>query len=124
MFQDSLSAGKHMICDLKNIQNKDLLNSYEKLNEMLELICDFYQFQIIEKIHKNFTPEGCTILYLLSESHLSIHTFPERSFLSFDIYTCRNYEDNKEYLEIFDCLLDYLNADKETSNYTIIDRKF
>ena len=124
MFQNSVSAGKHMICDLKNIQNKSLLNDPDKLNEMLGLICHYYQFQLIEKIHKVFHPEGCTILYLLSESHLSIHTFPERNFLSFDIYTFREYKDNEEYLEIFDCLIDSLKADKCSSTYQIIDRFF
>jgi len=124
MFQDSLSAGKHMICDFKNIENKDLLNNPEKLNEILKFICTYYQFQILEKTQKKFTPEGYTILYLLSESHISVHTFPERNFLSFDIYTCRNYKDNSEYFEIFDCLLDHLKADIRTSTYKIIDRYF
>ena len=124
MFQDSLTAGKHMSCDFKNIQNKDLLNNVDKLNEILELICNFYQFQILEKIQKVFTPEGYTILYLLSESHISVHTFPERNFLSFDIYTCRDYKDNTEYLEIFHCLLDHLRADNLTSTYKIVDRNF
>jgi S-adenosylmethionine decarboxylase len=108
MFQESLTAGKHMICDFKNIVNEDLLNNPEKLNEILKFICTYYQFQILEKTQKKFTPEGYTILYLLSESHISVHTFPERNFLSFDIYTCRNYKDNSEYFEIFDCLLDHL----------------
>ena len=124
MFQNSLTAGKHMICDLKNIQNKELLNDTDKLNEMLGFICRDYQFQVIEKIHKVFHPEGCTILYLLSESHLSIHSFPEKDFLSFDIYTCREYKDNTEYLQIFGRLLDSLKADKSSSTYQIIDRLF
>ena len=124
MFQNNLTAGKHMICDLKNIQNKELLNEVDKLHEILGLICRDYQFQVIEKIHKVFHPEGCTILYLLSESHLSIHTFPERNFLSFDIYTCREYNCNKEYLKIFDYLIDSLKADRSSSTYQIIDRLF
>jgi len=31
-----------------------------------------------------------TALYLLSESHLSIHTYPEHNFIALDIYTCGN----------------------------------
>ena len=27
---------------------------------------------------------------LIAESHMSIHTFPKRGFLSADIYTCKN----------------------------------
>ena len=124
MFQDSVKAGKHMICDFKNIQNTELLNNQENLDKMLEFICVFYEFQIIDKIQKEFTPQGNTLLYLLSESHLSIHTFPERKFLSFDIYTCREYYDNREYIEIYEYLSECLNADKKTSTYQIIDRFF
>lgn len=124
MFQDIVKAGKHMICDFKNIQNTELLNNQEKLDKMLEFICVFYEFQIIDKIQKKFTPQCNTLLYLLSESHLSIHTFPERKFLSFDIYTCREYHDNREYIEIYEYLSECLNADKKTSTYQIIDRLF
>ena len=124
MFRNSLSAGKHMICDFKNIENKELLNNPDKMNEILRFICNYYQFEILENIQKVFIPEGYTILYLLSESHLSVHTFPERNFMSFDIYTCRNYKDNSEYFEIFDCLLYHLKADIRTTTYKIIDRLF
>jgi S-adenosylmethionine decarboxylase len=34
-------------------------------------------------------PGGVTALYLLSESHLSCHTFPERGYASFNLYCCR-----------------------------------
>lgn len=29
-----------------------------------------------------------TALYLLGESHLSIHTWPEKNFIAIDIFTC------------------------------------
>lgn len=34
-------------------------------------------------------PGGLTGLLLLTESHLSCHTFPERGFAAFDLYCCR-----------------------------------
>jgi S-adenosylmethionine decarboxylase len=34
-------------------------------------------------------PGGVTGFLLLSESHLSVHTFPERGFAAFDLYCCR-----------------------------------
>lgn len=37
---------------------------------------------------KEFGPKAMTGLWLLSESHFSIHTFPERNFISVDCYTC------------------------------------
>lgn len=35
-------------------------------------------------------PGGWTGMVVLQESHISIHTFPARDFLSADVYTCQN----------------------------------
>jgi S-adenosylmethionine decarboxylase len=35
-------------------------------------------------------PGGWTGMVVLQESHISIHTFPARGFLSADVYTCKN----------------------------------
>lgn len=34
-------------------------------------------------------PGGVTALYLLSESHLTCHTYPEHEFATFNLYCCR-----------------------------------
>jgi S-adenosylmethionine decarboxylase len=38
-------------------------------------------------------PGGVTGFALLSESHLSVHTFPESGFAAFDLYCCRELPD-------------------------------
>ncbi len=35
-------------------------------------------------------PGGWTGLVTIEESHISIHTFPKRGFVSADVYTCKN----------------------------------
>lgn len=35
-------------------------------------------------------PGGWTGFVVIQESHISIHTFPKRGFLSADVYTCKN----------------------------------
>lgn len=37
---------------------------------------------------KKFEPQGLSILMLLSESHVSIHTYPEYHSLFIDAFTC------------------------------------
>lgn len=37
--------------------------------------------------HK-FEPKGLTILALLAEGHISIHTYPEMSYTAIDVFTC------------------------------------
>lgn len=123
MFSDYISSGKHMICDFKGITNYKLLNNCIELNNMLEKICDKYNFQILGKKEHIFDPIGCSIIFLLSESHISIHTFPEKNHMSFDIYTCRQYKNNDEYLEIYNILTNELQSSSD-SKYTIINRYF
>ncbi len=39
------------------------------------------------KIH-TFNPHGISGICLLAESHISIHTWPEKEYIAFDIFTC------------------------------------
>ena len=123
MFTNNTNSGKHMICDIKNIKNIDLLNDLEKLKKMMIQICDTNSFQILGEIQHRFTPEGCSIILLLSESHITIHTFPERNYIAFDLYTCRSYKDNTEYKKIYEYLILKLEA-SENSSLQIVDREF
>ena len=120
--ENKISSGKHMICDIKEIKNLELLSDSDGIKKILDNICKKYNFTILNKVEHIFEPQGFTALYLLSESHISIHTFPEREYFALDIYTCREYEDNKEYIEIYEYLVKEFNAKVETP--FIIDRTF
>jgi S-adenosylmethionine decarboxylase proenzyme len=123
MFNNYDSSGKHLICDLKDIENLELLNSIDSLKDLMIEICKKNEFQILDVIDYKFEPIGCTILFLLSESHMSIHTFPEKNHISFDLYTCRQYKDNEQYNNIVRMLLSRLQA-SHNSICKVIDRCF
>lgn len=40
-------------------------------------------------------PGGWSGFVVIAESHISIHTFPARGFVSIDVYTCKNGLDNR-----------------------------
>lgn len=40
-------------------------------------------------------PGGWSGVVVIAESHISIHTFPARGFVSIDVYTCKNGMDTK-----------------------------
>jgi len=122
MFNESTFSGKHLICDFKNIENKELLNSIDNLKEMCRSICKIHDFSILEECEHQFKPIGCTFLFLLSESHLSVHTFPEKNYVAFDLYTCREYSDNYIYTNIYYYLVNQFKAKESTMK--IIDREF
>ncbi|MGZ3788339.1 MAG: S-adenosylmethionine decarboxylase [Bacteriovorax sp.] len=43
---------------------------------------------VVKKVEHKFTPQGETIVFILSESHFTIHTYPENRYISMDIYVC------------------------------------
>ena len=56
-------------------------------------------FTILKEIVHDFEPQGFTSLVLLSESHASIHTYPEHNTLYFQIYSCRGPGDGRKTFE-------------------------
>jgi hypothetical protein len=37
---------------------------------------------------------GYSTFLMIAESHLSLHTFPETDYLTFDCYSCKDFDDN------------------------------
>jgi len=81
------SMGNHLILDFNNVTNVDL-NNYEELDSKIREILSYTHVSIEAQTHKKFEPQGVTILYLLSESHFSIHTWPELKCCAIDFYHC------------------------------------
>jgi len=122
MFSNIQYSGKHLIIDIKNIKNQDIINDIDKLKKIMDSICEKYDFNVLQKIEHQFEPQGISIIYLLSESHITIHTFPEKKYIAFDLYTCREYPNNDVYNEIHNYIVEEFQCDLE--NPQIIDREF
>ena len=48
--------------------------------------------------HKKDPGGGWTGFVVIEESHISIHTFPKRGFVSIDVYTCQEDDMDNEYV--------------------------
>ena len=46
-------------------------------------------------------PGGWTGVVTIAESHISVHTFPKRGFVSADVYTCKNGMDTEYIFNYF-----------------------
>ena len=58
-----------------------------KLSYIKQLLIDA-GFCVLDSMDYHFKPQGYSCLYLLSESHLSIHTFPEESCSNIQLSSC------------------------------------
>ena len=45
-------------------------------------------FEVLSYTEHHFNPEGYTVLYLLGESHLALHTFPEHQQTYLELSSC------------------------------------
>jgi S-adenosylmethionine decarboxylase proenzyme len=92
--------GLHIIADLYNCTKGDLLVSSAKLRELCVKACrdvgltvlgdHFYQFDGADGTQNG----GATGAVVLAESHLAIHTWPERDGATLDVYVCNYTSDN------------------------------
>jgi len=85
--EDHFFSGKHFVasyldCDLRALTNLDSL--IEAMDEAVRAS----GATILEKTPYVFPPNGLTIVYLLSESHASMHTYPEHGACFVDLFTC------------------------------------
>jgi S-adenosylmethionine decarboxylase len=122
MFSNTQYSGKHLIVDIKNIKNENIINDIGQLKTIMNSICEKYNFNVLQKIEHQFEPQGISIVYLLSESHMTIHTFPEKKYIAFDLYTCREYPNNDVYNEIHNYIVEEFQCELE--NPQIVDREF
>lgn len=79
--------GRHVAIDTWGV-DFDLLNNAEWLQQQMVEAAESCGATVLSVQAKQFDPQGATVLVLLSESHLSIHTYPERNFAAIDCYTC------------------------------------
>lgn len=59
--------------------------------ETLEKLSSFVrsQFEVVKEARHDFEPMGTTLVFVLSESHCVIHTYPEHNYFNLDLFTCR-----------------------------------
>lgn len=81
--------GKHCLLDLFDCDEK-LLNDEKFLRFLLEGAANSTGAKVLQISSYKFYPQGATVICLLSESHISIHTWPEDKKAAADVYTCGN----------------------------------
>ncbi|MEJ2855403.1 MULTISPECIES: adenosylmethionine decarboxylase [Saccharothrix] len=82
-----LFAGQHVLAELEGV-SPELLDDEKFLRHALGEALTQADATVLEVVSKQFEPQGVTVLALLSESHASIHTYPEVGAVFVDVFTC------------------------------------
>ncbi len=95
--------GHHLILDLFGVDRK-LLDDEEEIMRILKEVSEKCGMRIIKGAYHKFTPQGVTAFYILAESHISIHTWPEYGDAAVDVYYCG---DKKQVEKAGELLVEY-----------------
>ena len=79
--------GTHLHVEVYNVPFEKL-NDKEKIEQVCVDACKIEGLQVLNTYSHQFEPYGVTCTITLGESHLSCHTWPEKSCVAFDIFTC------------------------------------
>lgn len=103
--------GKHLIATLKP-GNAELAERHAGFKELINQLIVQYRLDKLGEVYHDFSPAGFTAVVCLSESHISIHTWPEHSLINVDVYLSNFQKTNDNIVQaIFEDIVTYFKAD-------------
>lgn len=67
---------------------KSSLDDMENLSATLESAAEKVGTRIIQRTTQKFSPTGVSVIFILAETHISLHTWPEYGYAALDIFIC------------------------------------
>ena len=86
-YVETILIMKHILFDLKDCPS-ELLDNEEHIRMSLYVAAKVSNSELININAHKFKPQGVTGLAMLADSHISIHTWPEKNVAKCDIFTC------------------------------------
>ena len=93
-----LMNGTHLMIECFDC-DKELLNNKQKITSFLDVLPNKIGMRALKepvvvdyKGNDSWDKGGITGFVLITESHISIHTFPHEGFFTADVYSCKQFE--------------------------------
>lgn len=104
------NKGKHIIASLSS-SSINLVAEFSACKAFLDLVIVGHKLVKLGEVYHNFLPQGFTAVVCLSESHISIHTWPEIGLINLDIYLSNFERNNDNTVEaIFSAFVQFFDA--------------
>ena len=101
------TLGRHVIVELWGC-NPQLLDNLEMMKKLMMDAAIKAGADIREVTFHKLNPLGISGVVVISESHITIHTFPQHGYASIDVYTCGDILDPNVAAK---AIADYLEAE-------------
>ncbi len=84
---EHIALGRHLIAEIWS-GDPSLLNDPGYLRESVLEACKAGDLTVLDVLVHEFSPHGVTLVALLAESHISVHTWPEHGYAAVDVFAC------------------------------------
>jgi S-adenosylmethionine decarboxylase len=81
------ALGRHLLIELHEC-DRSALDDLDLVRDTLVEAAYRLGSTILDVSTHKFDPVGVTAIVMISESHLSVHTWPEHGYAAMDIFTC------------------------------------
>ncbi len=109
-------GGLHIISEFFECKNSNMLKNKEGLEERISEIVREAGLTVVGTFFHQFGEgNGVTGVVVLAESHVSIHTWPERrNFVNIDVFVCNVTQDNTSRAKtVYERIRELLAPEKE-----------
>ena len=79
--------GEHILVEAVSAA-EHLLDDEEFIRQAVSQACQGANLTVVALHSHRFAPQGVSVVAVLAESHLSVHTWPELGYAAIDAYTC------------------------------------
>lgn len=93
------ALGRQIICDCFGCNKK--IASIETIKKVLHDAAKQANVTILELIVHQFHPHGISAIALLAESHIFVHTWPEKNYMAIDVFTCGFKAQPEKVIDVF-----------------------
>lgn len=82
-----MRLGRHILAEFYNC-DENLMNDTDFIEKALNDAAKVAGATVVDSVFHNFNPWGVSGVVVISESHLTIHTWPEYRYAAIDVFTC------------------------------------
>lgn len=97
------TQGRHLLVEYWGCDRR-ALDELGSIEALMKRAAEAAGATIVASNFHRFSPQGVSGVVVVEESHLSIHTWPERGYAAIDFYTCGNCRPEKAHAVLSDGL--------------------
>jgi S-adenosylmethionine decarboxylase len=112
--------GLHIVANF-SVADANKIAEFYSFRNFIDIQIKNFALSKVGEVYHNFPGGGFTGVVCLTESHLSIHTWPEQNYITFDVFLSNYLKDNRTTtMALYIAVKNFYNA--EVSFEQIIDR--